>query len=270
LSLYPLDTVQLPRTNPPSRQSDSMALPSTYALHHSLPNRSPNHRPLNLSLADYQPLNFDREAAEDAHQQSLAVPARSTVSSMSGHSQTSFGGNASAETADTSLSTLSHKLKPGDNPHSVNGVWAPPPNMAGLGTGHALTPPGSPEHSSAAQRNQEMLLSPIPQSPRGREPATPPQEFFDRQNPGYFSGPSSPMDSNARGFSAMNSNDDGYTTDPGGPGLLSRANRRRRSLPAVPSDVPTPVSDLVQSKPRLSLNKAGATSMGVRTILYSL
>jgi hypothetical protein len=216
-----------------------MALPSTYALHHSLPNRSPNHRPLNLSLADYQPLNFDREAAEDAHHQSLSVPARSTVSSMSTHSG-SYVGNTGAETGETSLSTLSHKLKPGDNPH--DNTWAPPPNMAGLGTGHSLTPPGSPVHSSAARRNQEML-SPIPQSPRtrGPEPPTPPQEFFDQQNAGYFSGPSSP-DSNERGFRAMNITDDGYTTDPGGPGLLARRNGRRRSLPAVPSDVPTPVS----------------------------
>jgi len=222
-----------------------MALPSTYALHHSLPNRSPNHRATSLSLADYQPLAFDREAAEDAHHQSLAVPARSTVSSMSGHSQTSFAGTGTAETPNTSVSTstLSHRLKPGDNPH--NSVYLPPPNMAGLGRGHALTPPGSPIHSSAALANH-ALLSPVPQSPPlGAEPATPPAEFFeerDRQERGYFSGPSSPVE---RGFRAMNVNDDGYTTDPGGPGLLSRGNGRRRSLPAVPSDVPTPVSLLI-------------------------
>jgi hypothetical protein len=224
-----------------------MTLPSTYALHHSLPNRSPNHRPLSLSLAEYQPLAFDREAAEDAHRQSLAVPA-SSVSSMSGHSQTSFTG-PSVETPNTSVSTstLSHRLKPGDNPH--NSVYAPPPNLAGLGKGHALTPPRSPIHSSAALANH-ALLSPVPQSPRGPEPATPPAEFFeerDRQERGYFSGPSSPVDSNERGFRAMNLNDDGYTTDPGGPGLLSRGNGRRRSLPAVPSDVPTPVSPPHQS-----------------------
>jgi hypothetical protein len=217
-----------------------MALPSTYALHHSLPNRSPNHRPLSLSLADYQPLNFDREAAEDAHHQSLAVPARSTVSSLSGNSQTSFTGTGYAETPDTSVSTLSHKLKPGDNPHSS--TFVPPANLAGLGKGHALTPPGSPIHSTAATVNH-AYLSPVPQSPR--EPPTPPAEYFEdqeRRERGYFSGPSSPAEVDERGFRAMNLNDDGYTTDPGGPGLLSRANGRRRSLPAVPSDVPTPVS----------------------------
>jgi hypothetical protein len=194
---------------------------------------------------EYQPLAFDREAAEDAHRQSLAVPA-SSVSSMSGHSQTSFTG-PSVETPNTSVSTstLSHRLKPGDNPHSS--VYAPPPNLAGLGKGHALTPPGSPIHSSAALANH-ALLSPVPQSPRGPEPATPPAEFFEereRQERGYFSGPSSPVDSNERGFRAMNLNDDGYTTDPGGPGLLSRGNGRRRSLPAVPSDVPTSVSSCI-------------------------
>jgi hypothetical protein len=223
-----------------------MALPSTYALHHSLPNRSPNHRATSLSLADYQPLNFDREAAEDAHHQSLSVPARSTVSSMSGHSLSSFAGTGTAETPATSVSTstLSHKLKPGDNPH--NAEYTPPPNIAGLGRGHALTPPGSPIHSSAARANY-AVLSPVPQSPRRPEPPTPPASFFEereRQERGYFSGPSSPVESNERGFRAMNLNDDGYTTDPGGPGLLSRANGRRRSLPAVPSDVPTPVSHL--------------------------
>lgn len=218
-----------------------MSLPSTYHLHHSLPNRSPTQRPLSLSLNDYQPLNFDREATEHAYQQSLSVPESSTVSSLSGHSQTDFGG--STETAATGLSTLSHHLKAGDNPHGSS--WTPPPNLAGLGKGHALTPPGSPIHSSAALRNQ-AALSPVLQSPC--TPPTPPTQYFDRQYHSPVHGPSSPYDQDdyERGFRAMSMNDEshqsGYSTDPGGPGLLSNRRGRRRSLPAVPSDVPTPVS----------------------------
>lgn len=220
-----------------------MSLPSTYHLHHSLPNRSPSQRPLSLSLNDYQPLNFDREATEHAYQQSLSVPESSTVSSMSGHSQTDFGG--SVETAATGSSTLSHHLKAGDNPHG--GSWSPPPNLAGLGTGHSLTPPGSPEHASAARQNQAML-SPVLQSPRS--PPTPHAQYFEQYpasrdtSQQRLASPNSSGEDYERGFSAMSVNDEnGYTTDPGGPGLRTRPSRRRRSLPSVPSDVPTPVSN---------------------------
>lgn len=224
-----------------------MSLPSTYHLHHSLPNRSPTQRPLSLSLNEYQPLSFDREATEHAYQQSLSVPESSTVSSYSGHSQTDFGG--SAETAGTGLSTLSHHLKAGDNPH--DSTWTPPPNFAGVGKGHALTPPGSPVHSSAARHNQAML-SPVLQSPR--TPPTPPTQYFDRQyhSPDPREASLYGEESYERGFRAMSINDEnhqnGYSTDPGGPGLLSKSRRRRRSLPTVPSDVPTPVSLGVDSR----------------------
>lgn len=219
-----------------------MSLPSTYHLHHSLPNRSPSQRPTSLSLHEYQPLNFDREATENAYQQSLSIPESSTVSSMSGHSyshpqsQTDFGG--STETGATS--TLSHNLKPGDNPHATS--WSPPPNLAGLGMGHSLSPPGSPVHSAAARQNQAML-SPVPQSPLA--PPSPSTPYSDQQYRVQYSQPSvsTPYSGEdyERGFSAMSVNDEnGYTTDPGGQGLR-RGSRRRRSLPSVPSDVPTPV-----------------------------
>ena len=220
-----------------------MSLPSTYHLHHSLPNRSPSQRPVALSLNGYQPLSFDREAAEQAHQQSLMVPESSTASSVSGHSnyQTDFGG--STDTAATS--TLSHNLKPGDNPHATS--WSPPPNLAGVGKGHSLSPPGSPVHSSAARQNQAML-SPVPQSPVPAPSSS--NQYFDANSQAQYSQQtvSTPYSGEdyERGFSAMSVNDDnGYTTDPGGHGLRGGggSRSRRRSLPSVPSDIPTPVSE---------------------------
>lgn len=223
-----------------------MSSHSTYQLRNSLPNRAPSQRPRSLSLSEYQPITFDREALEAAYQQTIGLPSSSSVSSRSHPSWLSFNasGTGSVDTHDTgATSMLSHELKRGDNPHvSVNTAPPQPPppiNVAGVGAGHSLTPPGSPFHASA-QLHHQSVLSPVPGSPTAPSLPARPQVVPETT---YVPTPPSVPQSNfgmRRAVSAMDV-DDGYSTDPG---ASSRARGKRRALPALPTDVPVPVSDL--------------------------
>jgi len=223
----------------------TMSLQSTHHLRNSLPNRSPTQRPRSLSLSEYQPLSFDREALEAAYQQTIGIPSSSSVSSRSIPSWSSFGASnpGSTDTHDTSFSSLlSHELKAGDNPHAAFPTPPPRPevNVAGMGAGHSLTPPQSPFHS-AAKIHHNSLLSPVPGSPSAlpNGPPTPPL-----RPPGLpvstYEPQSAPQAGRGmrRAASAMDV-DDGYSTDPG---VSARGRGKRRALPALPTDVPAPVS----------------------------
>ena len=213
-----------------------MALPSTYHQRNALPNRSPTARPRSLSLAEYQPLTFDREALESAYQASL-YPSSGT--SRQSHPSLTSSAHTSVDTHNTTPSTLSSQLRPGDNPH----LYSPKPleqpelpgGFAGVGAGHSLTPPQSPFHTAGQVHAQNALLSPVPQSPRVEEDAlqAPPQ--FDeaiQENTRRNRGQSIDhryLDMND--FEAA-----GYETDPG-PVVSGR-----RHLPLPPTNVPAPVS----------------------------
>ena len=231
-----------------------MSLSSTY-LRNSLPNRSPSQRPRSQSLSEYQPLSFDREALEAAYQQTLGLPSSSSISSRSIPSWSSFvvsGGGGSEDTHDTgATSMLSQDIKPGDNPHGPVAQDAPPLNHAGLGAGHSLTPPHSPFHSVGPNHNS-TAISHVPGSPkfplppprpkavpRSSIPPTPPPR--PTVVPGSTFDPASephPGIGMRRAASAMDV-DEGYLTDPS---VSNRARGKRRALPALPTDVPAPVS----------------------------
>jgi hypothetical protein len=220
-----------------------MTLPSTYALQHSLPNRIPNQRPRSLSLSEYQPLQFDREALESAYQHTLVQPSTSShttsynsqsqsqsnpsYTSSNGFTPTSVSGNTrySTHSLPKSASTLSHHLKRGDNPHSPPPPPPPPINIAGVGAGHSLTPPHSPFHSPA-QQHQATLLG------------TSPPELPPRPNDvplSTFRPDAEPMEVDEGA---------GYMSDAsqGTIGMSSNRRGKRRALPPLPTDVPIPVS----------------------------
>ncbi|WVR07430.1 hypothetical protein IAU60_004471 [Kwoniella sp. DSM 27419] len=240
-----------------------MAIPSTYHLHHSLPNRSPTQRPRSLSLSEYQPLSFDRDALESAYQASLGLPS-SHASSITGHTtttgvtrtNTTFGG-ASTETHDTSLSSFPTDIKMDSFPippppiHDGQGVYA------GIGAGHTLTPPQSPIHKAAQLANQSSMLSPVPGSPR---PPTPPPRptagepsetsyghpqaapWLPPRRPGLQQHPSPPQLIMRRSRSELGNDrtaswGGGYEWVEGD----GRGRGQRRALPAVPTNVPAPV-----------------------------
>lgn len=269
-----------------------MSLKSAYHAQHSLPNRSPTTRPRSLSLTDYQPLAFDREATQAAYQASLDFPA-SSVSSLSNHSTNSFSGHGSAETAATSAglgtgtgtamssTSLSHYLKPGDNPHfptrpaSAGGLPPPPSNFAGIGAGHTLTPPQSPIHSAVSQvnLNRSSLLSPVPQSPLtpGMN-AEPSPNFLSSEESMQATGripptPESPFFPNMRMTRRASAMDvDGgeeYMGGPAGAQGSQGGGGKRRALPVVPTNVPTPVSIIVCQDAGSSLTLLGTASVGV-------
>lgn len=223
----------------------TMSIPSTYHLRNSLPNRSPSSRPRSLSLAEYQPLTFDREALESAYQSGLQLPASSSTSWQSHPSVSSAQASTDThETAPTSTSTLSGHLKPGDNPH----LPPPPPfpghdegigGFAGVGAGHSLTPPGSPFHKDG-QLQQQSLISPGLPTP----PTTSSELLHAAAADDYTA------DRKGKGRSARNAYHDyganldmgdfevaGYETDPG-----PVVSGPRRALPTVPTNVPPPVS----------------------------
>lgn len=52
---------------------------ASHAIHRSLPNRSPSNRPRALSLSEYQPLAFDRDAVQAAYQTQLTLPSVSSA-----------------------------------------------------------------------------------------------------------------------------------------------------------------------------------------------
>ena len=231
-----------------------MSLSSSY-LRNSLPSRSPSQRPRAQSLSEYQPLSFDREALEAAYQQTLGLPSSSAASSRSIPSWSSFpvsGWGSSEDTHETgATSMLSNEIKPGDNPHEPPAQDAPSIRHAGLGAGHSLTPPHSPFHS-AGLNHHSTALSPVPGSPkfpmppprsaavrRSSKPPTPPPR--PTGVPASTFGPATephPGIGMRRNASAMDV-DEGYLTDPG---VSNRARGKRRALPALPTNVPVPVS----------------------------
>ncbi|WWD18978.1 hypothetical protein CI109_103435 [Kwoniella shandongensis] len=246
-----------------------MAVQYNNHLSHSLPIRSPSQRPRSLSLSEYQPLSFDRDALTAAYQASLGLPTSSNVSSISHPSQSSFGG-LSTETHDTSItgtgtgSTLSHKLRAGDNPHarSMSDIPIPPPpmtddgNFAGIGAGHTLTPPGSPLHKAAQQVHQQSLLSPVPGSPVPVPPSPParpariPSSTFKPQLPPRLPSQRPSMASSKPSPPPMtmrrSQSDIGVDRDTPWQGQHEwiegdgRGRGKRRALPAVPTNIPVP------------------------------
>ncbi|WWC63179.1 uncharacterized protein I303_105779 [Kwoniella dejecticola CBS 10117] len=221
-----------------------MALPSTYQLRHSLPNRSPTQRPRSLSLSEYQPLNFDRDALESAYQASLNLPS-SHASSWTGHSNSqsfSFNG-ASTETHDTSMGSGEDLLT------------HPKGAFAGVGSGHTLTPPQSPLHKATTRLNQASLLSPIPSSSnvlqQQQKPPTPPPRPNDTdipettfkpslppRQPPRPSPPNLPMRRSQSEVDMMGHEqwDGAYEWIEGD----GRGRGKRRALPPVPTNVPVP------------------------------
>lgn len=206
-----------------------MSLQSTYQLRQSLPNRS-NSRPRSLSLAEYQPLSFDREALEAAYQASLSGSNAGHNPSWRSHpSQAS--GRASTGASEAAGSTLSRNLRPGDNPHlpprpvAIPSAVdeAPPGGIAGVGAGHSLTPPQSPFHRQGQLRNQRRMSTSLPEPEQNGQAS-----FNSRGRPvsqDYHGG----LDTDD--FEAA-----GYETDPG-PVVSGR-----RALPLPPTNVPPPVS----------------------------
>ncbi|WVQ99912.1 hypothetical protein IAU59_007055 [Kwoniella sp. CBS 9459] len=224
-----------------------MALPSTYQLTHSLPNRSPNQRPRSLSLSEYQPLSFDRDALESAYQASLALPSSHTSSIATGHSSC-FGG-ASTETHDTSISSFPTQPK-------LDNFPAPPPpplpigsgsngegGFAGVGAGHTLTPPQSPMHKTAQQLNQATMRSSVPPSPKPPTPPPRPAEVPEttfkptlpprRPQPPEFVMRRSQSD---MGHDRETNWGGGYEWIEGD----GHGRGKRRALPAIPTNVPAP------------------------------
>jgi hypothetical protein len=258
-----------------------MSAASTYQFRHSVPNRSATARPRSLSLAEYQPLTFDRDRVEAAYQQSLQQPASSTATSidLSHPSLSSFSGPNSTDTHATSFSTLSHNLKAGDNPHAASTPHLPlaPPtipgagygNFAGVGAGHSLTPPDSPDHRNAQQLHRQSILSPVPGSPLPptppQRPMTLPESTFrrdvdvdvdvdvaaDRDRAQAQAQDQSMHPGIRRGHSAMDVDGDAaLAVESGGTASQSepfqnispRGRGKRRALPEVPTNVPQPVS----------------------------
>ncbi|ORX38612.1 hypothetical protein BD324DRAFT_621578 [Kockovaella imperatae] len=127
-----------------------MAITASYgAPPRSMPMRS-NSRPRSVSMADYTPLYIDREALSSAYHAAIST----TPSSTSGYTQSSqnysappstYSGTSYETPGPSSPSTLSHHLKPGDNPHLVFDKSDPSyVNQAGVGAGHSLTPGALP------------------------------------------------------------------------------------------------------------------------------
>ncbi|WVW85742.1 hypothetical protein I302_107780 [Kwoniella bestiolae CBS 10118] len=222
-----------------------MALPSTYHLNHSLPNRSPTQRPRSLSLSEYQPLNFDRDALESAYQQSLNLPS-SHSSSLTGHT-----GSTANSLSFNGLSTETHSSS-GTSTEEV--LTHPKGAFAGVGAGHTLTPPQSPLHQATSKLNQATLLSPIPSTPIDRPPTPPPrpndheipETTFPQQpplppRPALKNKPSPPRLPMRRSQSEVDMV--GYQQWDGANEYIQgdgHGRTKRRALPAVPTNVPVP------------------------------
>ncbi|WVQ81989.1 hypothetical protein IAT38_004116 [Cryptococcus sp. DSM 104549] len=232
-----------------------MALRSTYNLHHSLPHRSPTQPPRSLSLSEYQPLSFDREALESAYQASLVAPSSSYCSTPTNpsHSQTSFG-PASVETHDTSFSSFSHQIKAGEKPDGAADFFplppSPPGNRAGVGAGHTLTPPQSPLHRAAQTANQQVLLSPVPGSPpplprrvvSGRPPSSGTRPLSESME-GYQPQPQHQMPPMVMRRSQSDVGTQGDGSWQGQREWIEgdgRGRGKKRALPPVPTNVPRP------------------------------
>jgi hypothetical protein len=242
-----------------------MSIPSTYHLRNSLPNRSPSSRPRSLSLAEYQPLTFDREALESAYQSGLQQPASSSTSWQSQPSSAHASSVETHETVPTSPSTLSSQLQPGDNPHLSPHLSPPPPfpgtedaaGFAGVGAGHSLTPPGSPFHKQGQLQSQALISPSLP---------TPPTTSSDRfHEPVGNVGQVGNAGRKGKGRSGRGASHDygagldlddfeaaGYDTDPG-----PVVTGVRRALPPVPTNVPPPVSRREPPIPSISSARFG-------------
>ena len=253
-------------------KSTNMALTSSYNARNplSFSSRGPSirSRPRSVSMADYAPLDLDREALSSAYQAAIN-PSSSMASSLSsyptykttssgydydtpGLSSTSSAQQHSFETAPTSMatagstSTLSHHLRPGDNPHAAALAAM---NQAGVGAGHSLSPPGSPFHSTTnivGNGNGNGLppgvngmngpspasqLSPVGPPPPPRPGHRDPETGEPLRKPSWM----------RRGYSSSDLHDSqpdnmGYERAPEGNWA------RRRDLPPVPTNVPQPVS----------------------------
>lgn len=123
--------------------------------------------------------------------------------------------------------SLSHNLRPGDNPHLYQSD-----NMAGVGAGHALTPPQSPDHSGARKLQRQSLVA---SAETVMKPPTPPHGTDDlhRQSGRQAAAPPLPP----RREDAMDVDPPFETVAASG-----QASSSRRELPNVPTNVPVPVS----------------------------
>lgn len=129
-------------------------------------------------------------------------------------------------------SSLSHNLRSGDNPHRFRVE-----NMAGIGAGHALTPPDSPEHSDARKLQRQSLVASVETV---MKPPSPPYGQVDmRGRPGQqAAAPALPPRP-----------DDAMDIDPAPDSAGGQASSSRRELPNVPTNVPVPVSSDRQRGP---------------------
>jgi hypothetical protein len=223
------------------RTTDTMALPSTYALQQSLPNRSLSARARPVSLAEYQPLSFNREALESAYQQTLSLPASSSTSAFTNPSYLSSNGN----TSNTSASPLPPNLKRGDFPQSPI-LEEPAPDYAGIRAGYSPTSPTSPYAQHGKGQNADSVPPALPPRPE----QVPPSTFLPEGN-----------------GEAMDVDGDGNISDVASVGSLSiSANRKgkRRALPPVPTNVPVPVCDVHLLHGNNADIQTGASAMGVR------
>lgn len=219
---------------------------STYHQRNALPNRSTSARPLSVSLAEYQPLAFDREALETAYQASL-YPSSGASTRVQPSASTSA--HTSVDTHNTTPSTLSSDLKPGDNPHIQRNTSGSVERTSSRLSSAGTTNPSNSSQSllrSSEQRVQQSPLSPIPSVPATVPEYTPP-------SPTSPCSPSAPDPSSrygrtsrashgqGQGYSPRLDMDDleaaGYETDPG-----PVVSGHRRQLPPPPTDVPPPVS----------------------------
>lgn len=137
-----------------------MVYTSTHAFRQSMPHRSPSQRPRSLSLSEYQPLAFDREATALAYRTQLYQPVASSNTSSYTPSIASHGEFNSGPPP--APSSLSQHLRRGDNPHlprrsSTSGEFSDDDNLAGVGAGHALSPPQSPIHQTAQEAHRTSL-----------------------------------------------------------------------------------------------------------------
>ena len=218
-----------------------MAISSTYQFRNPLHSRQPYQRPRSFSFTDYQPLIIDRDAIESAYQASLGHPSSGsnsmTASYLSNDQSSATSHGSTLPPSDQGrLSTLSHHLRPGDNPHA-------PPNIAGIGAGHSLTPSPGPQFNQAVTDEQPQ--------PNGQE-VRPNSQDYDAPplppRPGQaerFREPKKKPSWMLRGASTSDIQDmtgyDGTQVGNEWPNGQS-SERQRRVLPEIPTNVPAPVS----------------------------
>ena len=195
-------------------------------------------------MAEYAPLDIDRDSLSAAYQ--AAVGTSSTPSSNSHATWTTQDFSPSLRSDDTprtsSSSTLSHHLKPGDNPHLYAHSFE---NAAGVGAGHSLTPPHSPFHrpQSGQFMNSGETIGPptqengTPLSPAPVPPNLPPRP--DQDPRGKLKRRERPRRGASRSTSDVNELRPSMADEREPEGNWGR---ERRELPNVPTNVPQPVS----------------------------